>query len=284
MNYRHAYHAGNFADVLKHVVLALVIRHLKLKSSAFRVIDTHAGVGCYDLGGEAALKTGEWRAGIARLMNADFSPEVVELLSDYLGVVREMNPAGELEHYPGSPLLARRLMRPGDCLIANELHPEDFGHLDQLFGEDRQVKVMALDGWVTLKALLPPKERRGVILIDPPFEQPGEFQRLVDGLVAGRRRFATGTFILWYPIKDPAAVGAFKQALKDLRIEKLMCVELILRAVRDLSVLNGCGLVILNPPYELDRKLELLMPELGRVLGEEAEACGDVSWLSGDHG
>src|SRR3990170_5575144 len=163
MNYRHAYHAGNFADVLKHAVLALVIEHLKRKPAPFRVIDTHAGVGLYDLSGAEAATTGEWRDGIGRLFGAALAKPVAELLAPYFSVVRQENPSGRLERYPGSPLIARRLLRRGDRLIANELHPEDGDSLRRLFAGDPQTKVLALDGWVALKALLPPKERRGVV-------------------------------------------------------------------------------------------------------------------------
>ncbi len=184
MNYRHAYHAGNFADVVKHAVLALVIEHLKLKPAPFRVIDTHAGIGVYDLTSEAAQKTGEWREGIGRLMAAKLSPAAAEVLAPYLDIVRRLNPGGALVRYPGSPLLARELMRADDRLVVNELHPEDQDELKRHFAHDPQVRVMALDAWTALKALLPPPERRGVMLIDPAFEQTGELdapRRRIEG-------------------------------------------------------------------------------------------------------
>lgn len=270
MNYRHAYHAGNFADVLKHAVLALVIEHLKLKPAPFRVIDTHAGIGLYDLAGEQAGKTGEWREGIGRVLAADFSPEAAAALAPYLSVVRALNggDAKSLRRYPGSPLIARTLMRAGDALVLNELHPEDNVALKREFARDAQVKVLDLDGFTALKALLPPKERRGVALVDPAYEEPGELDRLVQGLQEASRRFAGGTLLLWYPIKDERAVGAFRREIAALGIAKVLAVELTIRGGGDPTVLNGCGLIIVNPPFTLAGKRKALLPELARVLAQ----------------
>ena len=181
MNYRHAYHAGNFADVLKHVVLMRCLVHLRRKDAPFRIIDTHAGAGRTPLDQAAAMATGEWRQGIARLFGPDappLLPEVAELLAPYLDALRAENPDGTLKVYPGSPVLARAMLRAGDALIANELHPEDAATLRALFGKDKACKVLADDGYRALKAALPPKERRGLVLIDPPFEEPGELVRI----------------------------------------------------------------------------------------------------------
>jgi 23S rRNA (adenine2030-N6)-methyltransferase len=280
MNYRHVYHAGNFADVLKHAVLALVIEHLKQKPSPFRVIDTHAGTGLYDLASAAAQKTGEWKSGIGRLLDADLPVRVAEILAPYLDVVRQQNPTGKLERYPGSPLIARRLLRRGDRLVANELHPEDRDSLRELFARDPQTKVLDLDGWMALKALLPPKERRGVVLVDPPFEEPGEFRRLAGALREAARRFATGTVLLWYPIKDLRAVSAFRSEALDLGLAKLYSAELSVRAAQDPSLLSGTGLVILNPPFTLPEKLEVLLPFLAERLAQGAGAASRLGWLT----
>jgi 23S rRNA (adenine2030-N6)-methyltransferase len=283
MNYRHIYHAGNFADVLKHAVLALVIEHMKLKEAPFRVIDTHAGIGLYDLESVEAQKTGEWRDGIGRLLAADLPPDIAEILAPYLQVVREEN--GNTEHilrYPGSPVVARRLMRTNDRLVVNEMHPEDEARLAALFAKDRQTKVMALDGWTTLKALLPPQERRGIVLIDPPFEEPGEFARMMDGLVAAHRRFATGTVIQWYPIKDLRAVSTFSRDAAALGIPKLLYVELAVATPRDDGPLSATGLLILNPPYTLEAKLAALLPYLARQLAQDDGATGRLEWLAGE--
>ena len=271
MNYRHAYHAGNFADVLKHLVLARVINHLKKKPAPFRVIDTHAGIGLYDLTGPEALKTGEWKDGIARVLDPPLPSGIDEILKPYLDAVRAANGAGELKAYPGSPMIARHLLRAGDVLAVNELHPEDHASLARLFARDRQVKVLNIDGWAALKALLPPKERRGVVLVDPPFEESGELQRLVTGLQDALSRFATGTVILWYPIKAHRPVDAFHRAVQDLRLSKMLTVELFIQT-GDETVLNGTGLVVLNPPFTLAAELECVLPELTRRLAAAPDA------------
>ena len=275
MNYRHAYHAGNFADVLKHAVLALAIEHLKRKEAPFRVIDTHAGAGRYALASTQAAKTGEWREGIGRLLGPEAEPlpeDTALRLRPYLDAVRAENAGAALATYPGSPCLTLRLMRAGDALIANELHDEERAHLKAAIGRDRRAKVMALDGWLALKSLLPPKERRGVVLIDPPFEAEGELGRLAQGLAQGLRRFQTGVCIAWYPIKDPKAIAGFHGALAALGKRELLGVELMLRRPVAPERLNGCGLVVANPPHTLAEELARLLPELARRMGEGSAA------------
>ena len=279
MNYRHAYHAGNFADVLKHVVLSLALVHLKKKDAPFRVIDTHAGIGMYDLAGEEAGKTGEWRGGIERLLGPDAAPlpaAAAELMKPYLDAVRALNPDGVLRRYPGSPCLALALMRANDRLVANELHPEDAVTLRRTLAGDRRAKVLALDGWLALKAQLPPKERRGVVLVDPPFEEPGELDRIVSGLDNARRRFGGGVYLLWYPIKDPRPVARFHEALAKIAPPESMAIELLIRAPVDLDRLNGCGLVVLNPPFTLESNLAALLPVLAHRLSDGAGATGRI--------
>jgi 23S rRNA (adenine2030-N6)-methyltransferase len=268
MNYRHAYHAGNFADVVKHAVLALVIEHLKLKAAPFRIIDTHAGLGLYDLAAEQAQKTGEWREGIGRVMETTLAPRAAALLASYLGVVRDLNADGSLLRYPGSPLIARALMRGDDRLIVNELHPEDHGELEALFARDPQVKVMELDAWTAVKALLPPPERRGVTLIDPAFEETNELDRLVAALSEAAKRFAGGTYLLWYPIKEMRPVAAFRRNIAALGLPKAVAVELMIRGGEDESRLNGTGIIAVNAPFTLVGNLQILMPELARVLAQ----------------
>lgn len=268
MNYRHAFHAGNFADVLKHVILTLVIEHLKLKPTPFRVIDTHAGAGRYDLGSEAAQKTGEWRGGIGRLIGQRLPPDIAPLLMPYLDAVRAENAdAPDLACYPGSPALARRLMRRGDHLVVNELHPEEQAALQRLFATDPQTKVLALDGWTALKSLLPPRERRGVVLVDPPFEEQGDLYRLVDGLKVALRRFETGIFLLWYPVKDPKRTKPFHARIAGLGFERIVVAELMVRKPVNPDLLNGCGVVVANAPYLLPEKLERLLPYLAEKMG-----------------
>ncbi len=285
MNYRHVYHAGNFADVLKHVVLTLVICHLKRKQAPFRVIDTHAGAGLYDLSSVEAQKTGEWRDGIGRLLSAELPDDVAVLMAPYLDLVRGMHNAHkpllgpELQVYPGSPLLAAALLRPVDRLIANELHPIDLVALEQSLAKFRNAKVMGLDGYLALKSTLPPKERRGVVLIDPPFEEPGEIERLIAGLRLGVKRFATGTFLLWFPIKDPRSIVGFKRDLSEVGLEKLMAVEFYRRVPDDAKRLNGHGLIMLNAPFTLGDDLKRLLPSLVQILGEQDGASFEITPL-----
>jgi len=270
VNYRHIYHAGNFADVLKHTVLALVIEYLKLKPAPFRVIDTHAGIGLYDLTSERAQKTGEWRDGIGRVLDAapGFSAGISAALAPYLSVVRSLNPDGQIRYYPGSPLVARRLMRSGDPLIANELHPEDFAELGRLLAREPNSKALQLDGYVALRSMLPPKERRGVVLMDPPFEVADELGRLKSAVGDFVRRFSTGILMIWYPIKDPGLIDAFLREIEATGLSKLLIAELYIRAPQRRDVLNGCGLLILNPPYTLADQLEALLPVLAEVMAQ----------------
>ena len=281
MNYRHVYHAGNFADVLKHAVLTLVIEHLKLKPAPFRVIDTHAGNGSYDLSSVEAQKTGEWLDGIGRLIDAPLPPDVACILAPYLAAVRRENAghAGALQRYPGSPQIARSLMRADDRLVVNELHLEDNARLTTQFAGDPQTTVLAIDGWDAVKALLPPKERRGVTLIDPPFEEPDEFSRLVQALRDAHKRFATGTVILWYPIKDERAVAAFHAQLQGILAARLLSVVLMVRSPEHLGGLPGTGLVISNPPFTLEAKLEVLLPFLKNTLQQGTGARAHIEWL-----
>lgn len=282
MNYRHIYHAGNFADVLKHAVLARLIRYAQKKDKAFRVLDTHAGIGLYDLSSEEAQKTGEWRDGIGRLLEAELPANVSELLEPYLSTVRELNPDGALKLYPGSPKLARMLFRPQDRLSAMELHPEDFNRLHNLFEGDFRVRVTELDGWLALGAHLPPKEKRGIILVDPPYEEEGEYQRLVKGLANAYKRFPGGTYCLWYPIKKGAPIKVFHEELQALDIPKMLCTELTVRSDRETTGLTGSGLVIVNPPFTLKDELHVLLPVLKTILAQDRFASQRTFWLRGE--
>jgi 23S rRNA (adenine2030-N6)-methyltransferase len=282
MNYRHAYHAGNFADVMKHVVLSLTLVHMAKKAAPFRVIDTHAGIGIYDLAGEEAGKTGEWRGGIGRLLGAEAVPlpaAAAALMKPYLDAVGALNPDGVPHRYPGSPCLALALMRDDDRLVANELHPADAATLRRTLARDRRAKVLELDGWLALKAQLPPKERRGVVLVDPPFEEPGEMDRIVTGLGNARRRFGGGVYLLWYPIKDPRPVARFHEATARIAPPGSLVIELLIRAPVDADRLNGCGLVVLNPPFTLEADLDVLLPVLAERLSDGAGAAGRIARL-----
>ncbi|MCF1492243.1 23S rRNA (adenine(2030)-N(6))-methyltransferase RlmJ [Agrobacterium vitis] len=282
MNYRHIYHAGNFADVLKHAVLARLVIYLQQKDKAFRVLDTHAGIGLYDLSSDESQKTGEWLGGIGKLLEAELTPAATDVLKPYLDVVRALNPDGGLTRYPGSPKLARDLFRPQDRLSAMELHPDDCRTLSRLFEGDYQARITELDGWLALGAHLPPKEKRGIVLVDPPFELDGEYERLVDGLARAYRRFSAGVYCLWYPIKKGAPIAAFHEALKETGIPKMLCTELSVKSDRDLTGLSGSGLIIVNPPFTLKDELHALLPELKRVLAQDRYASQRCFWLRGE--
>src|SRR5215475_11594836 len=205
MNYRHAFHAGNFADVIKHIVLVRILVYLQEKPAAFRVIDTHAGAGLYDLKSDEAGRGGEWLTGIARIMQARFSETVAPLVKPYLDIVTAFNPKGALEAYPGSPLIARALLRPQDRLTACEVEAGARKHLIDALRRDSQARVVDLDGWTALPAFVPPNERRGLVLIDPSFEQKDEFERLADGFAEAYAKWPTGSYLIWYPAKSRRA-------------------------------------------------------------------------------
>lgn len=264
MNYRHIYHAGNFADVVKHAVLSLVLDHLKLKESPFFALDTHAGIGRYDLRAPEARKTGEAAEGIGRLWTREPLPEILE---NYIKIVRQLNGNKKtLRHYPGSPMLIREALREGDRLVACELHPEDFATLKRTLGKDPRARAENRDGYEAVRALLPPPQRRGLVLIDPPFEVPDEFSHMLRALKEGRRRFADGIFMFWHPIKDPVPIQAFYSDIKALGIPDILAASLFLRPPEDTGLFNGTGLVVVNPPWTLEKNLEKLLPELAEIL------------------
>ena len=280
MNYRHAFHAGSFADVLKHAVLTRVLLHLLEKESAFRVIETHAGADRYDLAGEPAGRSGEWRQGIARLLKNPPGGEAGSLLEPYLALVRAENPAGGLRIYPGSPALARALARPRDRLIFCELQPEERAALTKSVGRDRRAKVIDIDGWTALKAYVPPPERRGLVLVDPPFEDADEFERLATGLAEAHRRWATGIYLLWYPIKDPLETEAFADRVARLGIANILRLELRIGSASADDALSACGLFVVNPPWTLQREMRLLLPALAQALGRDGARAQRIDWIA----
>lgn len=282
MNYRHAFHAGNFADVLKHAVLARIVLYLQRKEKAFRVIDTHAGPGRCDLLSPDPERTGEWRRGIARLIEQPLPAEAAALLTPYLDTVRAENPDGGLRFYPGSPLLVRRLLRPQDRLTAIELHTDDAASLKELFAGDIQTRVIALDGWLALGSQLPPKEKRGLVLVDPPFEQAEDWDRLVSGLSRAHRRWPGGIYALWYPVKDRAAVARFRDNLAGSSIPRILDVRLETGLPAEDGRLAGCALAVINPPFSLEAELGVLLPALRERLAEGPGAASDAVWLAGE--
>jgi 23S rRNA (adenine2030-N6)-methyltransferase len=279
MNYRHIYHAGNFADVLKHAVLARLIDYLKLKDKPFRVIDTHAGIGLYDLSSEEAQKTGEWHDGIGKLFGKPLPAAIAPLLSSYFETIAVLNPDGRIRHYPGSPKIARLLLRKQDRLSLMELHPADAETLKANFADDFQTRVTELDGWLAMNAHVPPKEKRGIILVDPPFELDGEYKRLVDGLGKAWRKFPGGIYCLWYPLKQGAPIKYFLKDLHDLEIPKMLRLELSVKSDRDTTGLSGSGLIVVNPPYTLKGEMDVLLPFLRTVLAQDQAASFVSEWI-----
>lgn len=280
MNYRHAFHAGGFVDVMKHVTLTRLIEYLKLKPAAFRLIDTHAGIGRYSLTGEEARRSPEWMDGIGKLLKAKLPDEAAALIQPYLDVVGSENRNGTLARYPGSPLIARKLFRPQDRLSALELHPADYRKLRDLFEGDIQVRVTELDGWLALNAYLPPKERRGLVLVDPPFEEEGEWERLVDGLSKAHRKWSSGLFMLWYPLKEPREVNAFVADLKSTGITRMLRAELLIKPAVAGS-LYGSGLILVNPPFTLEAELKLILPALNTALAA-GRGGQRIEWIRGE--
>ena len=274
MNYRHAFHAAGFADVIKHIVLVRVLTYLHEKPAAFRVIDSHAGAGLYDLTGEQAQRGGEWLTGIARILQARFSEATAALLKPYLDVVRAFNPqANMLAAYPGSPLFARALLRPQDRLTACEVEPSARKALIDALRNDQQARVVDLDGWVALPAFVPPNERRGLVLIDPPFEAKDEFARLEKGFLAAFNKWPTGIFLLWYPAKsrrltDQLARQVARAAASTRPAAKCLRLEFSVAPQTQDAALASCGLLIVNPPWTLQDELKIILPELEKPLGQ----------------
>jgi 23S rRNA (adenine2030-N6)-methyltransferase len=285
VNYRHAFHAGNFADVFKHAVLTRILVYLGQKETPFRVIDTHAGEGLYDLAGEAAERTAEWRGGIGRLISGDvpMPAEVETLLAPYLAIVARFM-AGDLPRYPGSPAIAAALLRQHDRMIFCEAHPEVVQSLKANLGRDKRAKIIAIDGFTGLKAYVPPVERRGLVLIDPPFEAKDEFARIVGGLESGLKRWPGGTYMIWFPIKDRAAVSRFykevEAAIGAAGVRDALRLEFWIDEPDKAGALASNGLVVVNPPFVLEREARAILPYLARTLAISDRAGYQVARLS----
>jgi len=278
LNYQHAFHAGNFADAHKHAVLARILIHLKEKPAAFRVIDTHAGAGRYDLRSPEATRGGEWQGGIGRLFERRLPDQARTLLAPYLDSVQNLNPGGALRLYPGSSLIALALMRPQDRLIACELEPRAAAALKGVL-RDRRAKALAIDGWTALGAYVPPKERRGVVLVDPSFEEAADFSRLTSALAAAHRKWPTGIYMLWYPIKERDAPDALARRLRKLAMPGVLRCEITLGPPRGDAGLVGSGLIVVNPPFKLAGELKILLPALADAFAA-AGAASRIDWLA----
>jgi 23S rRNA (adenine2030-N6)-methyltransferase len=257
MNYRHAFHAGNFADCVKHALLLLLLRAMQRKAKPLLVLDTHAGVGTYDLSTGPAERTGEWRGGIGRVMAA--RPAA---LADYLGVVEGLG------LYPGSPLIAASLLRDGDRLVCCELHPQDATALRRVFAGRRDVAVHERDGYAAIRAFLPPPERRTLVLVDPPYEKADEFDAVLRAVCTGYEKFRTGVFAVWYPVKSKAPVRAFFEGVKASSLRDVVGVEILLREPSDPARLNGCGVMVVNPPFGFADEAGPILHALAEVFGE----------------
>ena len=281
MNYRHAFHAGNHCDVLKHAALALVLERLHAKDKPFMVLDTHAGRGLYDLAGEEAARSGEHLGGISRILDDKNAPPA---LGAYFDAIRRQNPFGGLRWYPGSPVIIRDSLRPGDSAKFCELHPAERASLEVAVAGDARIRIYDQDGYQAARAFLPPTERRGLVLIDPPFEKPGEYGRLADAVRDGVRRWASGVFMIWRPVKDRAGYDGFLATTSELGPEKTLTAELSV-APPNPDKLTGSGLFIVNPPFGLAASLAGILPWLAEKLAaapgggwrlKETEKCATL--------
>lgn len=286
MNYRHVYHAGNHADVLKHIVMLRALLHLKKKDKPFLFLDAHAGTGLYALWGDEALKTLEWQDGVGRFYDPSgravpLAGDCEALIEPWRQAIASVNASGQpLSHYPGSPGFALQVLRRSDRLLLNELHPEDHGKLAGFIGGDKRVAVSDGDAAVAVKAHLPPPERRGFILIDPPYEREDEARRAVRMLRDGHRRFATGAYALWYPVTGDGLSDLIAQDVLALALPKTLKAELLVRhAVKD-GGLAGSGLILVNPPWPIADEVAVLGPALLERLRQNEGARWSLNWLT----
>ncbi len=269
LSYRHAFHAGNHADVLKHFIEVQLLRYLAQKDKPYWYIDTHAGAGCYALDSGYAVQNAEYESGILRLWNRDDLPDA---LADYVNLVKSINPDGALKLYPGSPLIAQHLLRAQDKMRLFELHSTDFELLQENFAGSG-VLVQGADGFGALKALLPPPPRRALLLIDPPYEDKQDYQRVVTALREGLKRFAGGVYAVWYPQLQRTDARLLPEQLKQLPVKSWLHVALSVQNPSDEGYgMHGSGMFVLNPPWNLHATLQQVMPYLVKVLGQDGGA------------
>lgn len=282
LSYRHAYHAGNFADVQKHAVLALLAQALCRKDKPWLYLDTHAAAGHYDLGSDAARHGAEYERGILRLWRCT---DVAASLQPYLNAVAAVNGTATpapLRRYPGSPRIARHFMRDHDRMTLCELHPQEIDNLRSEFGRERNVSIVHGDGYQALNSHLPPKERRGLVLVDPSYERADEWERVVDAIGTAHQRWPTGVYALWYPIQERPRIERFHKRLQGTGINKMLCAELWVYPDDAALRLNGSGVVVINPPWQLEAAIEEAMDYLWRVLSPEGVGGRRVEWLAGE--
>jgi 23S rRNA (adenine2030-N6)-methyltransferase len=262
LNYRHDFHAGNFADVVKHIVLVMMLERMLEKPQPFCVLDVHAGAGLYDLRSDAAMRSGEFRHGVLRLLDRQDAPPDV---AAYLALLHRFNPSGGMDIYPGSPAIAREMLRADDRLVLNELEPSTLRALRSSLGGDRRVAIHSRDAYEAMGALLPPEPRRVLLLVDPPFEQNDEFERMAAALVAAWRRWPTGRYLVWYPVKTKGAAGSLIERLRSTGADGF-ALDFNVGPADESGGLAACGLAVLNPPWRLDAGLEACLPWLTSIL------------------
>lgn len=281
MNYRHGFHAGNFADVFKHALLVRLLIYLRRKETPFRVIDTHAGEGAYDLSADEAARTGEWRGGVGRLAElSDASAEVRALLAPYLDCLGPLDREGRPAVYPGSPAIAQKLMRPQDRAIFCELRPDAFAALRRRFARDARVKPIHIDGYIGLGAYAPPKERRGLVLIDPPFEREDEFDAAFDAFTKAYGKWNSGVYALWHPLKSDHEVRRFHQRLAASGIRRVL--RLSLGVGGNEEGLRSCGMVVVNPPFVFEDEAKTILAFLAERLARGENSSCHVEWIAGE--
>ena len=276
LSYRHSFHAGNHADVLKHTVQSLIISSLNEKEKPYLYLDTHAGAGRYLLSGEHAERTGEYLEGIARIWQQDDLPAE---LAPYIKAVKDLNPGGKLRYYPGSPLIARYLMREQDKLQLTELHPSDFPLLRGEFQKDKRTRVDRADGYLQLKAKLPPVSRRGFVLIDPPYELKSDYQAVVKGIQEGYKRFSTGVYALWYPVVLRQQIKRLCNDLEATGIRRILQIELAVLPDSDRHGMTASGMIVINPPWKLEQQMNNVLPWLHKVLSPNGTGHTKLEWI-----
>ena len=276
LSYRHLFHAGNFADVFKHALLARLLIALKSKGKPYFYLDTHAGTGRYDLSHEWAWKAREFENGIARLWGRKDIPAA---LAPYMDIVLAENPKGRLRYYPGSPLIALKLRRGSDRLVFTELNRDDSAELQTVVGGARNTTVRLMDGYHALTAFLPPAEKRGLVLLDSSFDRPREFPRIVKALKDAHRRWATGVYAIWYPQMEAAPMRDFARSVQNSGIRKVLRLELTIGRASEQRYMRGCGMLVVNPPWKLDVEARPLLDWLAQALPAEGGGAAKVDWL-----
>lgn len=263
LSYRHSFHAGNFADVLKHLTQAYILNYLNRKDKPYFYLDTHAGAGLYSLNTPEANKTEEFRQGIARLFEVEPKHP---LLQEYKALISSFNTAERLDFYPGSPAIAAKLMRPTDRLALHELHPSDFQLLSNTFCQDKRIKISQENGFSAIKAQLPPPERRGLVFIDPSYEVKTDYDTLIKAIVNGLERFANGTYVIWYPVLQAQITNAWLKRLQKAGLPNLLRIEHSPLPLISGYGMSGSGMLIINPPYSLAADFKNVLPELNTLL------------------